>query len=173
MNMIFDVDLYWQIVLQDWGAHERRYYAAPLPHLVVLVIRDEAIEELGGGIAGNLHWSQRIYDVSIGWHPAHAPLGFTVPEAYGYRHSKLTVYRAVDAPPDMRLSEFLAGAPTIERPMGARYQLSEGASLQNIWIPDILLFQAQAVCARSYYDMNSLIWAALKEWIENRDLVSE
>ena len=79
----------------------RRYYAAHPPYLLIVVCRNGlSLDALSGCIV----------DASIGW-DAGRP-GYVLPENEGRRHTKITVYRVLERPQDLkRLSEVMAAAP--------------------------------------------------------------
>lgn len=157
----FDIDLHWQPSLAWLDAEERGYYVAPMPHLVVLVIHSEGMKEIDG-MARNIYQTDesRIWDCNVGYHKGSAPVDYVSPEGAGYEHSKITLRRRLPAntPPDLKLSTFLEGCPTLDKPFGARVDWRQGKRKKNITLPDALWDHLIEMAARRGMTIEQLIW---------------
>lgn len=158
MNVRFDVPIDWQIVAADLDndTHGRRYYAAPPPYLAVLVMHGQAAHDLDYQ-AFNLYGC--VADCSIGWHEADAPLGYTLPEHMGLKHSKLTVRRIIESPHELLFSEFLANCPTAS----AQYP-TRGGEAFILRLPIPLIKALQDIAKEQKISIDTLAWRVLLDY---------
>lgn len=166
MIIYLDTLIEWQPTAGDLDdSTRRRYYAAPRPHLAILVLKEPVAVKYWT----NLEFTKRKYTATVGWHGASAPLGYTLPEYAGYKHSKLTLWEEVDQSTahSMTLSEFLAGCPTDQEP--GEYSNPLDAEIVTAELPAILVSTARALAVKHGHSLESLIWYTLHEWtLDNR-----
>lgn len=182
MIVEFDTQPKWSLTVADLFAQNQgegegkgycTYAAIELPKLLVLVMREETTFSVPSPY--DLHSRPKQphnkYDCVLGWHEADAPVGYTHPEAVGYRHSKLTVVRPVanDTPTDMMLSEIIANAPVLNSELRRNLDQLEEIEIR-LPIPMIELIQRQAdrhFARAGTNAFNALIWTAIHEYLEN------
>ena len=83
------------------GDETRHYYAAPIGRAIVVLRHELTLDDVRG----------KIVDASIGWDEK-GDSQFALPHNIGKRHSKLTIYRALDTTRyDMTFEQFLENAP--------------------------------------------------------------
>lgn len=170
MILLFDLWVNWTPTAGDLDeGTERRYFAiAPpsAPILAILVLQEAAAKDFAG--PGH-HIHNRRAECSIGDHAANAPVGYTLPQYAGLKHTKITVRRFLDndGPVDERLSNLLAGAPDPELERAAPWT---GAEPCRVFLPPVLVEAAHRLCGKlDIPTFDALVWQALLEKIE-RDL---
>lgn len=178
MIVEFDVQVHWTNTLADMyeASVDRTYSAAPLPDLLILVLREEiTLSEIGYDtfrLMSRPGKPPAKYDCLVGWHEADAPAGYTHAIATGYKHSKLTVLRPApaDAVSEIKLSEILAGAPQLDlnqtRYVGKLHDLP-------VMLPPALIKELRQLAPKhfgeSMFAFNALVITALHEYLENNN----
>ena len=164
MIIYFDTKIKWQTTAGDLDElTKRRYYAAAPPYLVVLVLHEDVIDALDG-MAAHLHGL--TFDCSIGNHASDAPMGYTLPRYSGYRHTKITVRKMVEAQPEKTLSQILAGAPREGRgDLGLR--APEDSEELCVLLPSILTEKIRQSAGKHGVTVDDLVWEILLDYIEN------
>lgn len=168
MIVDFDTRISWRMTPADYEeGQDRRYYAAPGPHMLIAVVRPEAAAQLGHDF-GNAHGAK--FDCLIGDHREGGPSGFTLPRFAGYRHSKITIFRRVDddEPAATTLTEILAASPRIDEPEYLNYQKPGDAVELAISLSQTLLDAARDLAGRRGMTIDGLIAEALLQQLENQ-----
>lgn len=170
MIVLFDLWVNWTPTAGDLDEQtERRYFAIapPSPPILAVLVLQEAAAK---GFEGPGHYiHNRRADCSVGYHEPDAPVGYTLPQYAGLRHTKITVRRFLDAegPVDERLTNILAGAPDPEQERAAPWT---GAEPCRVFLPPTLVAAARRLSAKlDILSFDALVWQALLEKIE-RDL---
>lgn len=109
------------------------------------------------------------FDCSVGNHSADAPVGYTLPQLAGYEHSKLTLRSVVDdaTPHDMTLSEFLAGAPTVEHLPAMRHGAPNDLEPVTMRLPPLLASRLRDMAACRGVSLDVLAWSVLLDYVES------
>jgi len=149
-----DIDLDWQPVAANIGyTSNHGYYAAPLPHLLLLRLPP-------GAAPANLY--RRVIDAEIGWYdPAEYSTGRTLPEAYDRIHHKLEVRGIAPSgtPYDTKLSAVLANAPTLDK----SENVPSLPDILELELPPVLVMWLENEGAVRRLSKSQVIWEILME----------